>query len=39
MLINGKASAFRINLFQLLYSAVGRLEGFIVEAFRVKPSE
>ena len=36
---NGEASAFRVNLFQLLYSAVGRLEGFIVEAFRVKPSE
>ena len=25
--------------FQLLYSAVGRLEGFILEALRVKPSE
>ena len=36
---NGEVSAFRVNLFQLLYSAVGRLEGFIVEAFRVKPSE
>ena len=36
---NGEASAFRVNLFQLLYSAVGRLQGFIVEAFRVKPSE
>ena len=36
---NGEASAFRVNLFHLLYSAVGRLEGFIVEAFTVKPSE
>ena len=36
---NGEASAFRVNLFQLLYSAVGRLEAFIVEAFRAKPSE
>ena len=36
---NGEASALRVNLFQLLYSAVGRLEGFILEAFRVKPSE
>ena len=32
-------SAFRVNLFQLLYSTVGRMEEFIVEAFRVKPSE
>ena len=36
---NGEASAFRVNLFQLLYSAVGRLEGFIMDAFGVKPSE
>ena len=27
---------FRVNLFQLFYSTVGRLEEFIVETFRVK---
>ena len=34
-----ETSAFRVKLFQLLYSIVGRLEEFIVETFRVKPSE
>ena len=34
---NGEA--FRVNLFQLIYSAVGQLQGFIVEAFGVKPYE
>ena len=36
---NSETSAFRENLFQLLYSNVGWLEKFIVETFRVKPSE
>ena len=36
---NGEASAFRVNLFQLLYSAVSRLEGLIVVAFNVKSSK
>ena len=35
---NSEASAFRVNLFQLFYGTVGRLEEFIVETLRVKPS-
>ena len=35
---NSETSAFRVSLCQLLYSTVGRLEEFIVETFRVKPS-
>ena len=36
---NSETSSFRVNLFQLLYSTVGRLEELIVETLRVKPSE
>ena len=38
-LFNSETRAFRVNLFQLLYSTFGRLEEFIVEIFGVKPSE
>ena len=38
-LINSETSAFRVNLFQLLYCPVGRLEELIVENLRVKPSD
>ena len=35
--LNSETSAFRVNLFKLLSSTVGRLEEYISETFRVKP--
>ena len=33
---NSETSAFRVNLFQLLYSTVGRLEEFKVETYPIE---